>query len=75
MLGHKLDIPGSGQWYESSKNAVACKPHYKHNCYICEGHVYCILFWSKGMCYKLDPILSKDKIEEIRFEIDRDFGP
>ena len=27
------------------------------------------------MCYKLNPILSKGKTEEIRFEIDRDFGP
>ena len=26
------------------------------------------------MCYKLNPILSKDKTDEIRFEIDRDFG-
>ena len=35
MLGHKEDQPGSGQWYESSKNAVACKPHYKNECWIC----------------------------------------
>ena len=27
------------------------------------------------MCYKLNPILSRDKTEEIRYEIDRDFGP
>ena len=75
MLGHKEDIPGSGQWYESSQNAVACKSHYKNECWICEGHVYAILFWSKGMCYKINPILPKDKTEEISFEIDRDFGP
>ena len=25
------------------------------------------------MCYKLNPILSKDKTEEIRYEVDRDF--
>ena len=75
MLGHKEDIPGSGQWYESSKNAVACKPHYKNECWFCEGHVYSIIFWSKGMCYKLNPILPKDKTEQIRYEIDSDFGP
>ena len=27
------------------------------------------------MCYKLKPILSKEKTEEIRFEIDREYGP
>ena len=26
------------------------------------------------MCYKMNPILPKDKTEEIRFEIDREFG-
>ena len=55
-------------------NAVACKPHYKNECWICEGHSYCILFWSKGLCYKMTPIVLADKTEEIRFEIDRDFG-
>ena len=27
------------------------------------------------MCYKIGPILPNDKTEEIRAEIDRDFGP
>ena len=27
------------------------------------------------MCYKINPVLGKAKTEEIRFEIDRDFGP
>lgn len=53
---------------------MACKPHYKHECWICDGHVYSVLFWSKGMCYKLNPILTKEKTDEIRWEIDRDFG-
>ena len=74
MLGHKEEMPGSGQWYESSKNAVACKPHYKNECWMCEGHVYSVLFWSKGMCYKMNPILSSDKTEVIRYTIDEDFG-
>ena len=37
--------------------------------------MFSILFWSKAQAYKLNPVLSKDKTEEIRFEIDRDFGP
>ena len=75
MLGHKEDIPGSGQWYETSSNAVACRQHYKNDCYACEGHVYCIFFWSKGMCYKLNPILDKQRTRQMMFEIDHDFGP
>ena len=73
MLGHKLEMPGSGQWYESSKNAVACKPHYKNECWIYGGHVFSVLFWSKAQAHKLNPILSKDKVEEIRNEIDREY--
>ena len=69
-----MDLPGSGQWYESSKNSVECKTHYKHECWICDGHTYSIIFWSRGMCYKINPILPKDKAEKIRFEIDSDFG-
>ena len=75
MLGHKKDQPGSGQWYESSKNAVACKSHYKNECWYCEGHVYSIIFWSKAKAYKLNPILSKEKTEIIRQALDFDFGP
>jgi len=26
------------------------------------------------MCYKLNPILTKEKTDEIRWEIDREFG-
>ena len=73
VLGHKNDMPGSGMWYESS-NAVACPPHYKNNCWICDGHVYSVIFWSKGMAYKLDPLFDKKQSEIVRFEIDRDFG-
>ena len=59
---------------ETIDNAVAYNPHYKSNCWMCEGHVYTIIFWSKGMAYKLNPIFSKDKSEILRLEIDRDFG-
>ena len=74
MLGHKdkLEHYGSGQWYESSKNAVACKTHYKNECWICEKHVYSVIFWSKAKAYQLNPVLSKEKTDEVRFEIDRD---
>ena len=75
ILGHKEEQRGTGQWYESSKNSVACKTHYKNECWICEKHVFSILFWSRAQAFKLDPVLSKDKTEEIRYEIDRDFGP
>lgn len=61
-------------WYMEDINAaVAYKPHYKSNCWMCEGHIYTIFFWSKGMAYKLNPIFDKDKSEVLRYEIDKDF--
>ena len=59
---------------ENIDTAVAYNPHYKSNCWMCEGHTYSIIFWSKGMAYKLDPIYDKKKAEILRFEIDKDFG-
>ena len=58
MLGFKEEMPGSGMWYESSK-LITYKPHYKSDCWICDRHVYSLIFWSKGMAYKLDPIFDK----------------
>ena len=73
FLGHKEEIPGSGMWFESSA-MVPYRPHNKHDCWSCEGHVYSVIFWSKGMAYKLDPIFNKQHSEIVRYEIDLEFG-
>ena len=59
---------------ETIEDALGYKPHYKNNCWICEGHIYTIIFWSKGMAYKCNPIFNKEKSEILRLEIDMDFS-
>ena len=62
-------------WYmETVDSAVAYSPHHHTNCWICEKHAYTIIFWSKGMAYKLDPVLNKEQTELLRYEIDKDFS-
>ena len=60
-------------WYESSAE-VGYRPHNKYDCWMCEGHVFSVIFWSKGMAYKMDPIFNKQQSEIVRLEIDQDFG-
>ena len=60
-------------WYETS-SAVSHAYHNKYDCWICEGHVFSVIFWSRGMAYKMDPVLNKEQTEIVRYEIDRDFG-
>ena len=38
QLGHKLDIPGSGQWKMID--------NHHHDCWVCDRECYTILFWS-----------------------------
>ena len=74
ILGHKDELQGSGQWYESSERSVGYKPHPKNTCWMCENHVYTVIFWSRSFAFKMTPILNKEQTEVVRFEIDRDFG-
>lgn len=59
---------------ETVDSAMAYNPHHQSNCWICEKHIYTIIFWSKGMAFKLDPVLNKEQTEILRFEIDKDFS-
>ena len=74
FLGHKEEIPGSGMWYEASSE-VSHAYHNKYDCWICEGQIFSVIFWSRGLAYKMDPVLNKEQTEIVRYEIDRDFGP
>ena len=58
MLGMKDLMPGSGQWYESSDISVPNSQHYKHDCWVCEGHVYSCLFWSKKHAFQIGPLFT-----------------
>ena len=39
QLGHKADLPGSGQWRQLIRD--------DHKCWVCEESVYTICFWTK----------------------------
>lgn len=66
----KDQMLGSGQWYESSYDAVAHKKHGKCECWICEKQIYSILLWSRGKAFFLSPVFSDDQAQKVRFEID-----
>ena len=72
--GFKEMMPGIAQWYETSINTTELRDHHKHDCWVCEGHVFTIIFWSRGKAFKLDPIFNKDKTEIMRFQIDQDYS-
>jgi hypothetical protein len=58
MLGHKSLQPGSAQWYESSNAAIPNAQHYKHQCWLCDGHVYGVIFWSRKDGFRLGPLFT-----------------
>ena len=70
IIGFKKEMPGSGQWYESSPRTSHLKKHYKNDCWICEKHIYSILIWSRGRAYILNPILPASETEIVSYQID-----
>jgi hypothetical protein len=76
MLGWKHLVPGSGQWYESSHSVVSNTNHHKNKCWICEGHIFSVIFWSPKYAFRLKPIFSSirgkgKEAEQIKFEIEK----
>ena len=72
-------MPGSGQWYESSNINIPSSLHYKHQCWLCEGHVFSIIFWSRKNGFRLGPLFTSNsgkgkEAELIKNEIDKYSG-
>lgn len=42
MLGHKKDIPGSGQWQFNKKGD-------KNGCWNCSNWIYTLVFWNEDI--------------------------
>lgn len=42
QIGHKEDMPGSGQWRVITKQPVA-----ENECWICDKQVYSLIFWNE----------------------------
>ena len=64
-------MPGSGQWYEASNEAVPNKHHSKCECWICAAHIYSVLLWSRGKAYVMNPVMTPEEAEGLRYEIDK----
>lgn len=47
ILGHKLDIPGSGQWRLQSQSD-------ENNCWMCNNSSYCLIFWNASIGTQLE---------------------
>jgi hypothetical protein len=47
QLGHKFEIPGSGQWkmFTDKENAL-------HTCWVCDQWIYSLVFWSPSIGVK-----------------------
>lgn len=41
ILGHKTEMPGSGQWQMHTQKTPYA------NCWICDQHTYCLFIWSE----------------------------
>jgi hypothetical protein len=44
FLGHKFEMPGSAQW-----RILTAQSQDKASCFVCDKHVYTLIFWSKGI--------------------------
>lgn len=60
FLGHKPDIPGSGQWQLMSRD--------HENCWHCENRIYTLIFWSEKFGWgddTIDPVLEENLLNQI----------
>ena len=55
QLGHKVDIPGSGQWQQLTKPT--------QKCWICANYTYTLVFWTKAQGWSEEEMID-EKIED-----------
>ena len=42
VMGHKQDMPGSGQWRMQTNSD-------EKQCWVCNGTIYNLIFWTRGV--------------------------
>ena len=62
-LGHKTEIPGSGQW-----KMIATSNDEQERCWVCNHEVYSLVFWSRDFGMKQQSELFKTGIDEMAYE-------
>ena len=53
QIGHKLDLPGYGQW------RLLTRDH--HQCWVCSKQNYVLFFWSKKHGFEDDEIIERQE--------------
>jgi len=62
-LGHKVAMPGSGQW-----RMIATEQDPEERCWVCNQDVFSLVFWSRDFGIKSQCELEKTGIDEIAYE-------
>ena len=62
-LGHKTEMPGSGQW-----RMIATSNDTQERCWVCNLEVYSLVFWSRDFGLKHQRELYQHGIDELAYE-------
>ena len=62
-LGHKAEMPGSGQW-----RMIATANDAQERCWVCDLECYSLVFWSREYGLKQQKELRKQGIDELVYE-------
>lgn len=62
-LGHKTELPGSGQW-----RMLAPSNDIQERCWVCNLEVYTLIFWSRNFGLKHQKELYRHGIDEMAYE-------
>ena len=61
VLGHKHDVPGSGQWRQLTE--------LNEKCWVCQDHIYTLIFWSRRIGWQcenqIDSMVEDKMIERL----------
>lgn len=62
-LGHKIEMPGSGQW-----RMIATQNDEQERCWVCNKEIYTLVFWSRDFGLKTQHELEMQGIDEMACE-------
>ena len=62
-LGHKIEMPGSGQW-----RMISTANDSQERCWLCNLEIYSLVFWSRDFGVQSQSELMKMGIDEMAYE-------
>ena len=63
FLGHKAEIPGSGQW-----RMISSANDSQERCWVCNLEMYSLIFWSREFGLQTQKDLAKQGLDELALE-------